>query len=181
MRRNQDMLVFRDAVGPVEKVEHTAHVAQNLLIGRKQSVVGINLGRFFIEIPRADKAVVPDIAFFVLAVDDANFAVHFHIRKAENQMNAFLLEHFGILYVACFVETGPQFDLHRYVFSVFGRIDERIGDLRIFGQAVNGDFDVFDPRVQGRFAQKFNHIFIIMIRSIQQPVFFLDLLQNTAA
>ena len=91
---------------------------------------------------------------FGLARDAADLAVHLVIAETVDDVAAGFLEALRPLDVVRLVEAGAQLEQRRDLLAVFRGGDQRLGQVRLAGQAVQGDFDGDDARVVCGLAQK---------------------------
>lgn len=61
-----------------------------------------------------------------------------------------LFQRFRPVDVILLVKPGAQLDEHRDIFAILGRFTEIFHQLRLLGQAVDGDFNGDHRRVRGR-------------------------------
>ena len=120
---------------------------------RDKRQVGVELRRLLVVIARAELRDVLD-AVVGLAGDAADLAVHLVVAETVDDVASGLLKTLRPFDVVALVEAGAQLEQRGDLLAVLGGVDERLGEVRLAGQAVERDLDRDDARVARRLAQK---------------------------
>ena len=173
--RYQEFLETRLGIGSLDEIENRGNILGDTLGRRHQDAVGISPGIAFVEIPRADAS---DIRA-VLHADMQDLGMNLQAFDPENHLDAGFLHLLGPFYVGNLIETGQQLDDHRHLLAVAGRPDQRLHHFRLAGQTVERNLDALDPGADSGFLQDTDKGIETMVRHMQEPVLFQNLVQNT--
>ena len=115
---------------------------------------------------------------FFLTYDEGDLTVRLKTNEAVDYVASGILEFLCPVDVVLFVEPGLELNKYHYLFTVLGCFEERCNDRRSVGYTVKCLLDSEDIRVSCSLLYELQYRFKCLIRVMNDPVLFPDLLEN---
>ena len=174
----QHLVVVRDVLELHVAEELDGIAAERLALG-DEAEVGVELGRLLVVVARTQLRDVLD-AVIGLARDAADLGMHLVFAETVDDVAPRLLEALRPLDVVALVEAGAQLEERGDLLAVLGGRDERLGELRLARQAVQGDLDGNDARVESSLFEQLNERVHALIGVREQDVAVAHLIHDAA-
>ena len=154
-----------------KQIEKCGGVAAELVVGRHQAHVGVQLGRAVVVVAGAQMHVAFDAVGF-LPHNQNDLRMGLQSYQAIDNMGAGFFQTAGPEDVVLFIEAGFQFYQYRDLLAVFRSPGQRRHNGRIAADAVQGLLDGQHLGVVGRIADKLHHRIEAFVGMEQQNIFF---------
>ena len=162
-----------------ERFKRLRGVTPDALIGRNDRKIGVLLARDLVIVSGADLREVLH-ALAALSRDEAELAVHLHLRQAVNDLTSGVFEHLGIVNIILLVKPGAQLQKAEHALSPVGGIRERCGNLAACREPVERDADGHDVRIVRRFVEIFHERAHALKRIRQQQILLFQIREKLA-
>ena len=115
---------------------------------------------------------------FFLTNNESNLTVSLEAYESVDNVAAGILKFLSPVDVVLFVESCLELNKYHYLFAVLGSFEERCDDRRPVRYTVKRLLDSKDIRVSGCLLNELQYGFKCLIRMMNDPVLFPDLLEN---
>ncbi len=156
----------------LQHAEHFVNITDNLLVGGEQPLVGIDAGRFLVEVAGTQVGISLDRVIRIVTPFPhvSQFGMYLQPRQAVDYLYACLLHQLGREVVVFLIKTGFQFHEDGHLLAVLGCTDQAVDHSRVFRHTVLRYFDFQYLRVEGGLKQETQQVVERLVGEVQQHI-----------